>query len=606
MNRRVLYLTGLLTLLVILMVSHSCIKEKEVWDPEVRLVIAPDSGLTTQVFDFGLEVLNLPSSHQSLFVRWDLNGDSLWDVPYSAEQVIKHRFYQAGIHHVRVELLTEDGQTRLITRDIRVEQGYSAPHVELTIEPPIGHYRTEFTFDASQTFDDEDPFESLEFRWDFENDGVWDTDWGHEPMVSHRYPSAGDYTVRVSVVDPTRRTASLTSAVEVNRHDPLILADFSWTPDEATVKDTFLLDASATRHSMDSIRTYRYTWDIKNEQRYGPFDDPRFEHVFWFFGPQEITLTATDQYGLSNSITKGFYVIKENKPPVAGIQLATQYGNIQTNFYISAWPSRDDVTMPSELLVRWDFEGDGIWDTGWSTEKLVFHQYSTPGTYWVTLEAEDEGGERATTREKLHVSSSTAPTGYILDARDGHYYGTVKIGHQWWMSDNLDYRTPWKIIEYIPMVQKCYDEEVGNCDRYGSLYQGDRTISYDEAGHQICPTGWRLPAKADWETMASYAPSGEGSDAFMIGGSLGFNAQLTGYGYYAYLISENPPIIYDTIWSYYGVNQEVKFFSATRRPHMPTEQAQFHFGLVAGHPDPILSWSNHRYYYYIRCVKDEY
>jgi len=28
--------------------------------------------------------------------------------------------------------------------------------------------------------------------------------------------------------------------------------------------------------------------------------------------------------------------------------------------------------------------------------------------------------------------------------------------------------------------------------------------------------------------------------------------------------------------------------------------------LVAGHPDPILSWSNHRYYYYIRCVKDEY
>ena len=31
MNRRVLYLTGLLTLLVILMVSLSCIMEKEGW-----------------------------------------------------------------------------------------------------------------------------------------------------------------------------------------------------------------------------------------------------------------------------------------------------------------------------------------------------------------------------------------------------------------------------------------------------------------------------------------------------------------------------------------------------------------------------------------------
>ncbi|MCK9325504.1 MAG: fibrobacter succinogenes major paralogous domain-containing protein, partial [Bacteroidales bacterium] len=118
--------------------------------------------------------------------------------------------------------------------------------------------------------------------------------------------------------------------------------------------------------------------------------------------------------------------------------------------------------------------------------------------------------------------------------------------------------------------------------------------------------GWRLPAKADWETMASYAPSGEGKDAFMIGGSLGFNARLTGYGYYAYLRKEFYPYeIYDTVWSYYGVNQEVKYFSTTRRPHMHEEQSQFHFGLVAGHPDPILSWSHLRYYYYIRCVKDE-
>ncbi|MFO7617947.1 MAG: FISUMP domain-containing protein, partial [Bacteroidales bacterium] len=427
---------------------------------------------------------------------------------------------------------------------------------------------------------------------------------GHLPVVTHTYPSPGNYTVRLSVTDPTRRTATLTRVLEVNRHDPQILPDFSWTPAEATVKDTFLLDASATGHSADSGRIFTYAWEIKNEQKYGPFGNPQFPHVFWFYGQQEVTLTATDQYGLSNSITKGFYVIKENKPPVPRIRLATAYGNIRTHFYISAWPSGDDVTPPSRLLIRWDFDGDGTWDTGWSYEKLVFHQYANPGTYWVILEAEDEGGERGITRAKLNVSSATAQTGYILDSRDGNYYGTVKIGNQWWMSDNLDYRTPWKIIQFIPMLQRCYKEEERNCDQYGSLYQGDRTISYDDAGYDVCPSGWRLPTKADWETMAGYAPPGEGRDAFLVGGSLGFNARLTGYGWFELYYLEDPPRI-DTAWFYEGLNREVMFFSATRRPQALTERAQFHFGLVSGHPNPILEWSNRDYYYYVRCLKDD-
>ncbi|MFO7617157.1 MAG: PKD domain-containing protein, partial [Bacteroidales bacterium] len=204
-------------LMALLLLIPACEKDKGNWSPDARLVIEPDSGLTTQVFDLSVNILNLPSSHRSVFLRWDLDGDSIWDVPFTADQATKHRFYQKGTHRIRVELLTEDGQNKLIYRNVKVEQGYSSPQVHLKIDPAIGHYRTEFTFDASQTFDDEDAYSDLQFRWDFENDGVWDTESGHLPVVTHTYPSPGNYTVRLSVTDPTRRTATLTRVLEVNR-----------------------------------------------------------------------------------------------------------------------------------------------------------------------------------------------------------------------------------------------------------------------------------------------------------------------------------------------------------------------------------------------------
>ncbi|MCX6224396.1 MAG: hypothetical protein NTV01_06530, partial [Bacteroidia bacterium] len=498
----------LFLLIILAILIPSCHKDSGIWKPEALLIMKPDSGLTTQIFDFRVDIPNLPSSQQEFFIRWDLNGDSVWDASFTSLPTITHRFYQKGNHTVRVEILTKDGQRLTLDKIVRIDQGYSAPHALFTVDPPVSNYLTEFTFDASSTFDDEDPFSSLLFRWDFESDGAWDT----------RFNKSGNYSVRLSVTDPTRRVATESKILIVNLHDELIHPDFTWSPLEATVKDTFLLDASSTRHETDPSRVFSYTWDIYSEVIFGPFTDPKFSHMFWNAGNQKVTLIVTDQYGLSNQITKEFYVIKENKPPSPKIFVPSPLGNIATNFFLSAWPSTDDVTMPSQLLVRWDFEGDGVWDTGWSYDKTLFHQFSNPGEYWVTLEAEDEGGERAIAKIRLLVSKYSNPTGYIQDLRDGKYYGTVKIGDQWWMSDNLDYHTNSKMN--IPMLQKCYNEAEGMCDLYGSLYQGERSVVYTNSGKNICPDGWRLPTKNDWMELREHVPATGGRDAMMVGGSL--------------------------------------------------------------------------------------
>jgi PKD repeat protein len=282
-------------LIAVTLFLSGCHKDRSLWKPEAVLVMKPDSGLTTQTFDFRIDIPNLPSTQKEYYIRWDLNEDSVWDASFTALPVITHRFYQKGVHTARAEVLTKDGQRILLKKNIRIDQGYSAPHAAFKIDPPESNYLTEFTFDAGSTIDDEDAFSLLQFKWDFENDGSWDTESSSNPIAKHTYKKSGNYSVKLSVTDPTRRTATETKILIVNLHDSLIHPDFTWSSPDGTVKDTFLLDASATRHAIDSARVFTYTWDIDNEVTYGPYSDPKFSHMFWIAGMQKVTLTATDQ-----------------------------------------------------------------------------------------------------------------------------------------------------------------------------------------------------------------------------------------------------------------------------------------------------------------------
>lgn len=591
-------------LIAIAVLIPSCHTEKDIWNPELLLIMKPDSGLTTQTFDFRIDIPNLPSNQQEFYIRWDMNVDSIWDASFTAFPSISHRFYQKGNYNIKVEILTIDGQRLTLNKTVKVGQGYSAPHAAFKIDPQESNYLTEFTFDASSTFDDEDPFSSLLFRWDFEDDGVWDTNSSPDPVTKHTYKRSDNYSVKLSVTDITHRTATESKILVVNLHDELIHPDFTWSPAQATVKDTFLLDASATNHEIDSSRIFAYTWDIRNEVTYGPFTNPEFLHMFWSAGMERVTLTVKDQFGLSNSITKEFYVIKENKPPSPKIFVPSPFGNIATSFFLSSWLSTDDVTAPSQMLYRWDFEGDGNWDTGWSKEMTLFHQFSIPGEFWVTLEAEDEGGERATVKTKFLVSKYSNPTGYIQDKRDGRCYGTVKIGDQWWMSDNLDYRTNPKMD--IDMLQICYDENQGMCDQYGSLYQGERTIGYTKSGQNICPEGWRLPMKEDWLKFGENVDQNSGRTSLMVGGSLGFNAHYGGTATYIIIYTlTNPPEPVDTVYTFRNLHDEARFLSITSRSYFDELRCLFHLGFRSDSQGVDITWGNLNAYFSVRCIKDE-
>ena len=337
-----------------------------------------------------------------------------------------------------------------------------------------------------------------------------------------------------------------------------------------------------------------------------------------------------------------------NTPPVASFTVDPQTGNTQTPFSLDASGSSDQETPAAELLVRWDGNDDGVWETDFSTVKTATVTYDTEGTYTIRLEVKDGGGLTASTTRQVTVSASggnqppgipadpvpadgatEVPTGALLqwscsdpeqdpltydvyfgtgtnpplvsqgqtatsyqppsganlttyywkvtahddqgnstagplwqfttqaqvfscgedftDPRDGKVYGSVLIGSQCWMSENLNAglridgandMTDNGIIE-----KYCYNNDDANCEQYGGLYQWDEMMQYtkkDVTGG-ICPEGWHLPTLQEWEALEmalgmpeeqATASSGwqgtDEGDMLKEGGSTGFNALMGG------------------------------------------------------------------------------
>jgi uncharacterized protein (TIGR02145 family) len=75
------------------------------------------------------------------------------------------------------------------------------PEASFTVQPSTGFTDTDFQFDASSCSDADDNIDSLKIRWDWENDGTWDTSYLTEKIISHRYDTEGIKTVKMEVQD---------------------------------------------------------------------------------------------------------------------------------------------------------------------------------------------------------------------------------------------------------------------------------------------------------------------------------------------------------------------------------------------------------------------
>lgn len=106
---------------------------------------------------------------------------------------------------------------------------------------------------------------------------------------------------------------------------------------------------------------------------------------------------------------------------------------------------------------------------------------------------------------------------------DGNTYGTIQIGNQCWFIENLKtthFSNGDEIINVTDVddwqdlgnnntgkAYCWYNNDISNKDIYGALYTYATATNGDNSGSSvqgICPDGWHLPSKAEFETLANF------------------------------------------------------------------------------------------------------
>jgi len=113
--------------------------------------------------------------------------------------------------------------------------GNTKPKASFTVDPYTGDLSTVFIFDSSSSSDNEDSIFDLLRRWDWEDDGFFDTSWLNNFTVAKSFDDYGIYDVRLQVKDTGGLTDSVVKQVYVYS-TPSAPKNFRCMPGDGLVK----------------------------------------------------------------------------------------------------------------------------------------------------------------------------------------------------------------------------------------------------------------------------------------------------------------------------------------------------------------------------------
>ena len=145
--------------------------------------------------------------------------------------------------------------------------------------------------------------------------------------------------------------------------------------------------------------------------------------------------------------------------------------------------------------------------------------------------------------------------GTFTDERDGQVYRYTTIGDQVWMAENLRYDAPYsmcsndseylkqycELIEHNCETESCCRESMCNLfGRYYSIIESGKAIGIIDTtlADTICPKGWHIPTKKEWENLETLLKVSGENDA-----TVAYRMKSTDSTFFA--ISKNWPNEYD-------------------------------------------------------------
>lgn len=140
----------------------------------------------------------------TLYFQWDTDSDGAYETDWSTDPTYSTSYSTTGIYaatlHVKDDVGLDDVDTVAIWVGVN-----SIPTARGKADKEEAYEEETITFDASESYDDDG--DSLEYRWDWESDGVFDTEWSADPTAETSFASGGTIcTITLEVRDPEGET----------------------------------------------------------------------------------------------------------------------------------------------------------------------------------------------------------------------------------------------------------------------------------------------------------------------------------------------------------------------------------------------------------------
>ena len=238
---------------------------------------------------------------------------------------------------------------------------------------------------------------------------------------SHAYAEMGDYDLNVYMEDCYGTNVSESSTVAVvddNQKPEIISLDVSPALAYHAPGSTLWINITVRDTEGDDLRVVVETGDGETHYFSWFHSEPKHPEILslpysYDEGDEAAYVVVVTVYDDASHSSPGWNVesveVLVNTLPFASFVAYPLSGDVGSLFSFDASFSSDNETEGDSIQVRWDWEGDGIWDTEWSTERTATHVYALPGWYEVTLQVRDINGLMSSTTVEVEVTGEPIP-----------------------------------------------------------------------------------------------------------------------------------------------------------------------------------------------------
>lgn len=217
----------------------------------------PAMGTTSTLFNFSAYIVDGQKSYGNMEYRWDFDGDYQFDSYFSKISNHSHIYKLPGEYLVTVQVLDNNGEIHSASEKVVVVEN-EPPKAAFTANKTFGPVNSIVRFNTELSSDSQQNRSTLKYRFDFDGDGRYDTNFQNKTNWAHQYRESGSFDVAMEVIDPDGLTDKATLTVDISEDNP----PEARLSVERNGDFNYRFDGSMSSDEVTPLNKLKFRWDF--------------------------------------------------------------------------------------------------------------------------------------------------------------------------------------------------------------------------------------------------------------------------------------------------------------------------------------------------------